>query len=353
MKFIFLGHRVSVNRLRIRGLINSIIYQRFFGNLVLLPIVRTGLKTFEKKGRNSRISYIAMRKLFGNKDASLFDLISGQIKIDVKDNDKDQIFAGLASQEIDLLVSELTEKGYCLLSKHLDETDCLELEWIARTANCELIDSGSLLTNSIYDDKKPVAVKYEIPEDQIVQSYAAQRIICDQSIYEVARQYLECEPVQDLVTMWWSTAINKDASSAAAQQFHFDIDRIRFLKLFIYLTDVDNDNGPHVYIPNSHKNLPACLRRDGRHSDTDVKQHYSNEVTITGRRGLVFLADTRGLHKGLPLKSGHRLIFQTEYASSLFGYPYRFAKLTNVEPVTRAIAQSHPGFLKRFEINYL
>jgi len=90
------------------------------------------------------------------------------------------------------------------------------------------------------------------------------------------------------------------------------------------------------------------LRRDGRHSDQEVKEQYRREVSVTGERGLVFLADTRGLHKGLPLESGHRLMFQTEYANSLFGYPHKHAVLRNPEQTVRAITESNPGFLERF-----
>jgi hypothetical protein len=41
----------------------------------------------------------------------------------------------------------------------------------------------------------------------------------------------------------------------------------------------------------------------------------------------VFLADTRGLHRGLNLQRGHRLVFQMEYACSLFGAPVSRALL--------------------------
>ena len=306
------------------------------------------MKTFEKTRKNSRLSYIALRKLFGNKNPTLFEQISREAKVLGENTFVDQNHEGLAANEINDVVKKLRDEGYCELSQTLDELMCLELEQIARTAVCELVDTKSDMKQGVYDEENPIAVRYEIPEEIIIQSSAAQRIICDPSIYEIARQYLQCEPVQDLVTMWWSTSINTVASSAAAQQFHFDLDRINFLKLFIYLTDVDEENGPHVYVPKSHRNLPATLRRDGRHSDVAVKNHYHEEVVLTGKKGMVFLADTRGLHKGLPLVSGHRLIFQTEYANSLFGYPYKVGKLIKAEPLVQEIAETNPSFLQRF-----
>ena len=35
----------------------------------------------------------------------------------------------------------------------------------------------------------------------------------------------------------------------AAQMFHFDMDRPKWLKFFIYINDVNEKNGPHFFIP--------------------------------------------------------------------------------------------------------
>ena len=101
------------------------------------------------------------------------------------------------------------------------------------------------------------------------------------------------------------------------------MDRIKFLKVFFYLTDVDADTGSHCYVPASHRRKPAALLRDGRYSDEEITRHYgSTPVEITGRRGTILLADTRGIHKGKPLARGERLILQFELAPSLFGQYY-------------------------------
>jgi len=47
--------------------------------------------------------------------------------------------------------------------------------------------------------------------------------------------------------------ISKKEKYANAQFFHWDNDFSKFLKLYIYLTDVDEASGPHIYIPKSHK----------------------------------------------------------------------------------------------------
>jgi hypothetical protein len=151
--------------------------------------------------------------------------------------------------------------------------------------------------------------------------------------------------------MWWSAALGRGASSAAAQQFHFDLDRLRFVKLFVYLSDVDERTGPHVYVRGSHRLKPAHLRRDGRHADEVVEQAYPGRAEpITGDRGSMFLADTLGLHKGLELVDGHRLVFQLEWATSLFGAPFTRPSITHAVPGLVRQAAAHPWAYQRFDL---
>jgi hypothetical protein len=347
------NHVLNINlktRFSLYNFKNSIIYSEFFGRLVLLPIFRRGIRQFEKSGMTSKSSYRAMRKLFGNNNPSLFQSVANNQLMNLDMKESEEMVRGLASSEIPRLVDELFQNGFAILSEPLDKDKCQALQEIAAKAVCDLVDASNELRSAVFDAQKPIAVRYEISEADLLKSEVVQEILCDRSLYEIAKRYLGCNPIQDLVTMWWSTSINHDASSKAAQQFHFDLDRLKFLKLFIYLTDVSDMNGPHVYIKGSHRNMPSLLRRDGRHSDINVSENYPNcENKITGSQGLVFLADTRGLHKGMPLIEGNRLIFQTEYASSLFGYPYLQPCLSDVSEELITMNVENPTFLKRFK----
>ena len=55
-----------------------------------------------------------------------------------------------------------------------------------------------------------------------------------------------------------------------------------------------------------------------------ISKIYKKEeiVEIKGQRGTLIAVDTRGLHKGKPLKEKYRDIFQVEYSNSLFGRKY-------------------------------
>ena len=44
--------------------------------------------------------------------------------------------------------------------------------------------------------------------------------------------------------------------------FHYDVDDFKFLKLFFYLNDVDENCGPHVYVKNNgKKNFKEYINR--------------------------------------------------------------------------------------------
>jgi hypothetical protein len=101
------------------------------------------------------------------------------------------------------------------------------------------------------------------------------------------------------------------------------------VKIFFYLTDVDAQTGPHCFVRGSHRDKPLPLRRDGRIADAEIVQHYgaARVAEITGPRGTVIVANTRGLHKGKHLAAGDRCILQLVFASSLFGAPYETVSL--------------------------
>jgi hypothetical protein len=102
------------------------------------------------------------------------------------------------------------------------------------------------------------------------------------------------------------------------QNFHRDIDDLRFVKLFCYLTDVDEESGPHVYLPGSHR--ANKLTATGRYQEEEVYQAFGEPRRFTGPAGLTFLENTYGFHRGLPVKSKPRLIFQVLYSLRPNGY---------------------------------
>jgi hypothetical protein len=128
-----------------------------------------------------------------------------------------------------------------------------------------------------------------------------------------------CKPTIGYISAWWSIP-TADGAPRHAENFHRDFDDVAFIKLFVYLSDVELENGPHEFILGSHTD-PA-LRPIRRYSDAEVFAKFSGNrlVRFTGKAGTVFLENTTGLHRGLPVRAGRRLILQIVYSMLPMAY---------------------------------
>lgn len=151
-------------------------------------------------------------------------------------------------------------------------------------------------------------------------------IASDPLMLAIVQQYMGVPPIFNTPICFlnsFAKAKNDKALSDVAQLYHHDMHRLSFVKIFVYLTDVDEGSGPHTLVRGTHRNRPGPLWADGRHSDADIAAHglTKDEVRITGRAGTVFLVDTSCLHKGSHPETNARLIAQVQYCNSLFGKP--------------------------------
>jgi hypothetical protein len=177
-----------------------------------------------------------------------------------------------------------------------------------------------------YDPSHPISRTYKIREPDALRNENMQRLIADPVFVAIAENYLGTLPAIGGVNTWWSARYGNQAGSDAAQLFHFDFDAPpAWLKLFVYITDVAPENGPHVYVRGTHKAGIAKAREFRgrgyeRISDEEMEDHFGADrlVEICGKRGTVFMADTRGFHKGKFPTGGDRLLTQVIYCSPIF-----------------------------------
>lgn len=134
----------------------------------------------------------------------------------------------------------------------------------------------------------------------------------------LAGDFLGCRPTISYLAAWWSYAT--DLGAQQAELFHRDVDDWRFLKLFVYLTDVSLENGPHVYVRRSADDPRLTTIR--RYSDGEVASAFPADdvLTLTGKAGDGFIENTTGLHRGRPVENGIRLMFQAVYGLSPLPY---------------------------------
>jgi hypothetical protein len=203
--------------------------------------------------------------------------------------------------------------------------------------------------HAVYQRGNPLAVRFDFETGDVLAQPDVQALLADPAILSVAQSYLGSTPIADVVSMWWHTAYSDQPDEEAAQFFHFDMDRIKWLKFFIYLTDVGPDNGPHSFVRGSHRTggIPAALLSRGyaRLSDDDIARHYpsTDVVQFVAPRGTVLAEDTRGLHKGLAVRRGDRLMLQLQFSNSLFGGCYAPARLRALTPPLRDMVAAHPA----------
>jgi len=161
-------------------------------------------------------------------------------------------------------------------------------------------------------------------------------ISADPLLLSIVQQYMGVPPIFDTPVIFLNSAAPLDSKglSDTAQLYHHDLHRLQFVKLFIYLTDVDADSGPHAMIPGTHRSRPHAMWADGRRTDEALKASglLDDEVRITGKAGTLFLVDTSALHKGVHPNNNARLIAQVQYSNSLFGKP--------IPPTTRILHQA-------------
>jgi Phytanoyl-CoA dioxygenase (PhyH) len=138
------------------------------------------------------------------------------------------------------------------------------------------------------------------------------QLALDPKLLGMAANYFGCRPYLDSIQAWWSLSGNSEPEEA--ENYHRDNDSIRFLKLFLYLTDVGAESGPHKFVRGSHREARLLERR--RFTDSEVEGAFARDrvMTIAGTAGDAFMEDTWGLHKGqMPVK-GQRLLVQFRYS---------------------------------------
>lgn len=300
-------------------------------------------------------SYLSLRKLFYTSNTQFNKRLSERI---AKENSvytikPSGILGNLSDGEVKKVSDEIQRNGYYVFPTFLPDETIEYLTQLSYRTKAKLIPAPKEGASSDYFKRgNEKAIKYQYFEEDLIQDHVIQKLICDPSILAVAQAFLKSKPVIDLISMWWSTAVSKQASSEVAQLYHWDMERIKFLKFFFYLTDVDTDTGPHCYVKGSNNGFPATVRRDGRILDEEINKAYpaENLIEINGKRGSILAVDTSGFHKGKNLKRADRLLLQFEFANSLFGINSEYFTVNNASPALREATKSFPFVYQRYAI---
>jgi hypothetical protein len=169
--------------------------------------------------------------------------------------------------------------------------------------------------------------------DQIFNCRAIRALCTDGMLMRIAEEYLDARPQLTRSRLWWSfiapQASQQEYYTFSQGAFHFDIDDWKCVKFFFYLTEVDEQAGPHRFIRHSHR------RRKLRHQFTlfkgqslkSLEKVYPPEafLTITGPAGFGFAEDPFGFHTGTSVQARPRLMLEVEYGVTRLPVAGRYA----------------------------
>lgn len=228
------------------------------------------------------------------------------------------LWASTAAEDASLL--DLCRTGYAPLGNLLDPGQCGEIR--------AFLDDKLLFDRDRLRDGFPLA---QAPAGVRVADYHLRDVVACPHILALANsppllglaaRYMGCKPTISALGLRWSFPL--PGESSALQVFHRDSEDWRYLKVLVYLTDVDDDAGPHVYLHGSH--LTQAPVRLKFYSDREITEAYGADMLLTaiGQRGFCFAVDTAGIHKGTAPARQPRLMLQIQY-SLLPSYAYRYA----------------------------
>lgn len=229
------------------------------------------------------------------------------------------------SSEAREMAHNLHEAGFTWLPNLLTATDLEDMLRYLRSKTC-------------YDPRHPELPGFQDPAQAHKSCFHA--YYCDQDVVRTPHlmavanhprvlQSIEslfgCKPTIASIYIWWLLD-GYDYSDSEADYFrwnathlHRDVDDWAQIKLFIYLTDVDEQSAPHLYLQGSHR---GGIASGQKHLMLDDVQKNCPEKlrTVTGPAGTAWLENTFGFHLGTLPKGHDRLIVAIGY--SLLPQPF-------------------------------
>ncbi|MFI9835027.1 phytanoyl-CoA dioxygenase family protein [Streptomyces sp. NPDC051913] len=148
--------------------------------------------------------------------------------------------------------------------------------------------------------------------DPLMNCSSASSVLFSDIVLRIAQGYYGCPT--GLISPKVVKSYPNDLPESSANRFHADYQHTRFLKFFVYLTDVPTvAEGPFCFVAGSHRRKPYRWRRHpltwtrremaGFYGDAAIR-------VLTGRTGDLIAADTRGFHRGVKPTSRSRTMLK-------------------------------------------
>lgn len=224
------------------------------------------------------------------------------------------------------VLDDLNAYGICV--SHI--SDFMDFEIVDKfnvRFNNLINDCGENIMTDISSSNKNLCINGNLSNCQIRKD-----LIFNDSINKIACSYLEqlarfghCEEVVSIPT----------GNRKGSANWHRDGSDIKIFKAFLYISDVNHENGPFEFVKKSHHkgilghvyNLNACgmsKRPSGKTRWEPVVDEIEElspglKYTAVGKAGTIVFADTSGLHRGGFCKDKQRRVISLGwYSDALF-----------------------------------
>lgn len=165
-------------------------------------------------------------------------------------------------------------------------------------------------------------------------------------LLEIANGYFGMFTRLRYYNVWHTFATQDDARQS--QLWHRDREDFKILKVFVYLSDVDDGAGPLTYargtqLSRGMKREPAHFMEDGVKRSTDEQMAgvapSATWLKATGAKGTIVFADTSGYHKGGLARTRDRLMYVCMFTSPASQSKELFRRSVDfVQPADKALA---------------
>lgn len=214
------------------------------------------------------------------------------------------------------IIKDLNKKGYYVIKNYLSKKKCKEI----------INDIDKMIINEknfLWSDK-------ENSDFRLHGSQNRSRLINDFNkdsfINKISDTFLEYESYS--FSTLAAKLISKKKNLGSGGGWHRDTAlESRQFKAILYLTDVQEDNGPFQYV-NGSNNKKSLLRNiwlnnikygQNRFTDKEINKvlidKYFTDKIFTGSAGTLLLVNTFGLHRGMPIKNNFRYALTNYYYS--------------------------------------
>jgi len=262
-------------------------------------------------------------------------------------NEGERVLQGLNRDGI-AMTSVSALLGECSLFDELAFTvERMERE---RAGNLALARGGADNVDSIGTKRFLVQLLGDRPSLEVGSIFA--RVALRHEILAVVNNYFNMYARLRDYNIWHNFVTS--TAPRESQLWHRDREDLFIVKVFVYLSDVDEQAGPLTYAPGTHRKGPVRQTPESfdekgvkRSSDIQMAKVVAAErwIRVIGSRGTIVFADTHGYHKGGHATGRDRILYNcmfTSPASESKEWFIRPSSSPGFDDVARTVAVASP-----------